>query len=77
MVSGILQAFHFDVYALLNMGTTLSFITPYVVMQFDVSPKILSKPLSFFIHVSESVLAKWVYKNYHVSVSQKKLAQLI
>ena len=36
MVTGMLQLFSFDVYSLLDPGATLSFVTPFVTMEFDI-----------------------------------------
>lgn len=41
-MTGLLKVFHFDVYVLLDPGATLSFVTPYVAMRFDVGLEILS-----------------------------------
>lgn len=36
IMNGILRVFSFDVYALLNLGTTLSFVTPYLDNKFEI-----------------------------------------
>ncbi|XP_049414645.1 uncharacterized protein LOC125877376 [Solanum stenotomum] len=41
VVIDMLKVFHFDVYALIDPDSMLSFATPYVAMRFDVGPKIL------------------------------------
>ncbi|WMV41170.1 hypothetical protein MTR67_034555 [Solanum verrucosum] len=46
ILTGMLRVFHFDVYASLDLGATLSFITPHVSMRFDVELEILSDPFS-------------------------------
>ena len=71
VVTGTLQVFDLDVYALLYPGATLYFVTPYIAVQFHVSPKTLSEPLSVSTPVGDPVTAKWVYQNYRVTVSQK------
>ncbi|XP_069146940.1 uncharacterized protein [Solanum lycopersicum] len=53
-----LRVFDLDVYALLDPGTTLSFVTPYIVVPFSVSPKTLSKPFSVSTQVRDSVLIR-------------------
>jgi len=40
----MLKVFLFDVYAFLDPGDTLSFVTPYMYMRFDVCPHILLEP---------------------------------
>ena len=42
----MIQVFNFNVYALLDRGASLSFVTPYVEMNFDVLPEKLSEPFS-------------------------------
>ena len=41
VVTGMLQVFSIDVYALLDPDSTLSFVTPYVAMKFDILPEVL------------------------------------
>lgn len=40
VVTGILQVFSIDVYALLDQGATLSFVTPFIARKFDILPYI-------------------------------------
>uniref|UniRef100_M1AKM7 Gag-pol polyprotein n=1 Tax=Solanum tuberosum TaxID=4113 RepID=M1AKM7_SOLTU len=46
VVTGTLRVFDLNVYALLDPGATLSFVTPYITVQFSVSPETLSEPFS-------------------------------
>jgi len=46
VVTGMLRVFHLDVYPLLDLGTTFSFWTPYIAVNFGVSPEALSEPFS-------------------------------
>ena len=39
VVTGMLQVFDLDVYAFLESVTTLSFLAPYIAVQFSVSPE--------------------------------------
>ncbi|XP_049358864.1 uncharacterized protein LOC125823545 [Solanum verrucosum] len=41
VVTVMLQVFSINVYALLELGATLSFVTPFVAMKFDVLPDVL------------------------------------
>lgn len=50
VVSGMLKVFSLDVYALLNLKATLSFITPYIAINFGVSPEQLLDPFSICNH---------------------------
>jgi len=40
VVIGMLQVFSIDIYALLDPGAALSFVTPLVAMKFDVVPEL-------------------------------------
>ena len=42
VLTGILQVFSIDVYALLDLGATLSFCTPLIAIKFDIFPHILN-----------------------------------
>ncbi|WMV13973.1 hypothetical protein MTR67_007358 [Solanum verrucosum] len=50
-------------------GATLSFVTPYVVMRFDISPKILCNPFYVTLPAGDSIVARRVYRNFPISVS--------
>ena len=41
VVTITLKVFHFDVYALLDLGANLSVVTPFLSNRFDVVPKLL------------------------------------
>lgn len=70
VVMGMLPTIHLYVYALFDPGASLCFVTPDVVVKFSVSPKTLAKTFSFSTPMGTSILAKLVYKNYPVIVSQ-------
>lgn len=61
VVTGILQVFSIDVYALLDPGSTLYFVTPLIARKFDILPDILNEPFMVTIPVGKSVVAKKVY----------------
>ncbi|XP_069150083.1 uncharacterized protein [Solanum lycopersicum] len=63
VVTGMLQVFSIDVYALLDPSATLSFVTPLIARKFDILPDILNEPFMVTTPVDESVVAKRVYKN--------------
>jgi len=69
VVTGTLRVFNFDVYALLDPGDTLSFVTPYIVVNFGVSPETLSEPFSVSTPVGDPVIARRVYKNCPITIS--------
>ena len=54
----MIQFFDFTVYALLDQGESLSFVSPYVSLNFNVNPEQLNEPFSFSTPVDESTLAE-------------------
>ena len=67
----MLFVFDIDVYALLDLGATISIKTPYIAVQFSVNPETLSEAFSVSTPVSDPVIARRVYRNCPVIVSQK------
>ncbi|KAH0743109.1 hypothetical protein KY290_031102 [Solanum tuberosum] len=58
IVTDMLRVFNLDVYALLDPGATLSFVTPYIVVNFGVTPETLSEPFSVSTPVGDPVIAR-------------------
>ena len=71
VVTSTVLVFDLDVYALLDPGDTLSFVTPYIAFQFSVSVETLSEPFLISSLVSDPFITRWVYKNCPVIVSKK------
>ncbi|XP_070032435.1 uncharacterized protein [Nicotiana tomentosiformis] len=63
VVAGILTAQSHDVYALIDPSSTLSYVTPYVAMEFGIEPEQLYQSFSVSKQVSESILAVRVYRD--------------
>ncbi|XP_069149268.1 uncharacterized protein [Solanum lycopersicum] len=57
--------------ALLYPRASLSFVTPYVAMIFDIIPKQINETFSVSTPICESALAERVYRDYLVSVNRK------
>ena len=55
---------------MLDRGTTLSFVTPYVAVQFSVSQETLSEPFPVSTPVGYPVIARRLYGNCPITVSQ-------
>ncbi|XP_049364054.1 uncharacterized protein LOC125828771 [Solanum verrucosum] len=58
VVTGMLKVFCNDVYALLDPGANLSFVTPFVAMKFEIFPDVLVEPFLVSTPVGDSVVAK-------------------
>ena len=71
VVTCSVRVFDLDVYAFLYPGSTLYFVTSYIAFQLNVSPETLSEPLSDSTPAGDPVVAKRVYRNCSVIVSQK------
>jgi len=71
LVTGMLQVFSINVYALLDPGATLSFVTPLVAMKFDVLPVELQEPFSVCTPIGNSVVARKVYRDCPISLSNR------
>lgn len=69
MTTGILQVLYLYLYVLLELEALLSFVTPYIAINFGISPDILEEPLLVSTPVGSSIIARRVYKNYPVIVS--------
>lgn len=69
MVTGTLQVFYLHVYALLDLRASLSFVIPYIVVDFGVSPESLVEPFSVSTPVVFSIVARQVYRNCLIKIS--------
>ena len=78
VVKSMIKVFTFDFYALLDPRASLSFVTPYFAMNFDIIPEQLSEPFSFSTLVGEFILAERLYHDCPISVNHKStMADLV
>ena len=68
MVTATLHVFSFHVYALLDLGSTLSFVTSFVASKFDLRPEILHEPFVVSIPIGDSIRAERVYRDFTITV---------
>ncbi|XP_070034817.1 uncharacterized protein [Nicotiana tomentosiformis] len=68
VVTGMLTIYSHDAYALIDPGSTLLCITPFITAKFDIVPKILSDPFTVSTPVGESIIARRVYQGCTMSV---------
>ncbi|XP_070017395.1 uncharacterized protein [Nicotiana sylvestris] len=68
VVTGILTVQSHDVYALIDTGSTLSYVTPFIAMEFGIVPHQLHAPFSVSTPVGESITAARVYRGFVVTV---------
>ncbi|XP_070015586.1 uncharacterized protein [Nicotiana sylvestris] len=72
IVIGILTVQSRDMYSLIDPGSTLSYVTPYVAMEFGIEPEQLNEPFSVSSPVGESIMAARVYRDCVVTVRGKE-----
>ena len=78
VVTGTLSIFSYNVYALIDPGSTLSYITPLDAGKFKRVPKLLNKPIEVSTPTGESIMARSVYPECVVTVCNRDtLADLI
>ena len=64
MVKGTLSIFsHIVVYALIDPGSTLSYVTPLIAGKFKRTPELLVKSFNVSTPIGESIIARRVYRN--------------
>ena len=69
----MLYIFQFDVYALLDPGSSFSYVTPLIAVNFEMSPEIIPKPILISTLVGDSIVAQKVYKKCPVTVLHRVL----
>ncbi|XP_070002505.1 uncharacterized protein [Nicotiana sylvestris] len=78
VVTGILIVQSHDVYALIDPGSTLSYVTPFVAIEFGIEPDQLHEPFSVSTPIGESITATRVYRGCVVTVrGRDTMADLI
>lgn len=70
VVTGILSASSYDVYELIDPGSTLSYVTPLVVSKFGIKPELV-KPFEVSTPIGDSVIAKRVYRGCIIVVHSR------
>ncbi|PPY92736.1 hypothetical protein C5P31_25780, partial [Escherichia coli] len=71
VVTGMLTICSHDAYALIDPGSTLSYITPFVARKFGIVPEILSDPFAVSTPVGESIIARRVYRGCTVTICSR------
>ncbi|XP_070043274.1 uncharacterized protein [Nicotiana tomentosiformis] len=67
VITGILSVSSYDVYALIDPGSTLSYVTPLVSSKFGIEPKLI-KPFEVSTPIGDPVIARQVYRDCIVGV---------
>ncbi|XP_069154506.1 uncharacterized protein [Solanum lycopersicum] len=73
MVTGMLQVFSTSVYALLDPGSMLSFVTPLLALNFEMLPEVLHYPIVVSTPLEENVGTDRVNRDWPIVVSGKTM----
>ncbi|XP_070013733.1 uncharacterized protein [Nicotiana sylvestris] len=68
IVTGMLTICSHNVYALIDAGSTLSCITPFVARKFDIVLEILREPFAVSTPVRELIIARHIYRGCTITV---------
>ena len=68
MVIGTLYVNSFLVHALIDPGSTLSFVTPLVVSKFDLYPRVLHEGFLVSTAIGDNIKAKRVYRDCQITL---------
>ncbi|XP_075079999.1 uncharacterized protein LOC142165320 [Nicotiana tabacum] len=68
IVTGILSVQAIDCYSIIDLGSSLSYVTPFIASSFGVEPEQLHEPFSVATPVGDSITAARVYRNCVVTV---------
>ena len=60
-------------YALLDTGSSFSYVTPLIAVNFEMSPEIIPEPILVYTPVGDSIIAQKVYKKCPVTVLHRVL----
>ncbi|XP_070017380.1 uncharacterized protein [Nicotiana sylvestris] len=71
VVTGILSVFSIDMYALIDPGSTLSYISPLVASKWDREPELLQNSFEVSTPMGESVVVRRVYRSCDVKIHDR------
>ena len=71
MITGILQVFSIDFYALLDAGDTLLFVTSLVATKYDIPPDVLIEPFFAITLVGDFIMASRILGSRPISFPNK------
>lgn len=58
IVIGMLKVFYYDIYTLIDLGVTLSFLTLFIAKELHVCPELLCEPYEVSTPIDELLLKK-------------------
>ncbi|KAF3625249.1 hypothetical protein FXO37_30970 [Capsicum annuum] len=73
IVTEMLILFSYDVYYLLDPGSTLSYVTPFVAMHFRFGPECIPYLFSISTSVGDSVVARRVYRYHQLNIGEANI----
>ncbi|XP_070008863.1 uncharacterized protein [Nicotiana sylvestris] len=72
VIKGILIIFTLDSYALMDLGSTFSYATPYFALDFGIEPKQLLEPFSISTPVGDYLIASRVYRGCVIIIQDQE-----
>ena len=73
----MLHVFTFLLYAFLDLGSTLSFVTHLITSRFDVFLNVLHEPILVSTPIGDGIRAERVYKNFKIHTLDKSLVLIL
>ncbi|XP_070050312.1 uncharacterized protein [Nicotiana tomentosiformis] len=71
-IKGILTVFSLHAYALMDPGSTFSYVTPYFALDFGIEPEQLLEPFSMSTPVGDSVISSRIYKGCVIIIQDRE-----
>ncbi|XP_070011776.1 uncharacterized protein [Nicotiana sylvestris] len=71
VVTGILSIFFIDMYALIDLGSTLLYISPFIASKWDKERELLHKSFEVSMPMGESVVVRRVYRSCDVKIHDR------
>ncbi|XP_070042900.1 uncharacterized protein [Nicotiana tomentosiformis] len=71
VVTGILTIHSHAIYALMDPGSTFSYITPFISGKLDMRSELLPQPVEVSTPVGDSIVANHVYRDYTVLINDR------
>ncbi|KAF3676518.1 putative zinc finger CCCH domain-containing protein 19-like isoform X2 [Capsicum annuum] len=68
VVTGMLRVFYFNVYVLMDLGSSLSYVTPWVDVNFEINAEKILESFLVSTPIGKSVVAKQVYRKCPITI---------
>ncbi|XP_070022449.1 uncharacterized protein [Nicotiana sylvestris] len=72
-ITCILRVCALDAYALMDLGSTFSYVTPYFALDFGIEPEQLFEPFSVSTSVGDPVIASRIYRGCVIIIQDREI----